>query len=237
MVGGVFIAIEGVGVAAGGTILGFGVSGVVAIPVGMGIAIAGVDQAIAGFRTMIDGEHHTGFIGQGINGVFGGGGEYYDIGVNLVAGGVGVYRIYQNWPQIVAWFRGRVGSPQPPSPRPSPAPELPPSVAPQGKTWQDFLPEAQRRLDATKAKYGNVEAQMMAMSRKDALKRLNGLSPRVEEHLQKIANNPGSRDIPHWKGEAENWIRQMENVLPHVGEKTAAEWAARIAEWRARLGG
>jgi hypothetical protein len=110
-------------------------------------------------------------------------------------------------------------------------------VAPKGaKTVEDFLPEAQRRLDATKAKYGNVEAQMMAMSRKDALKRLNGLGPRVEEHLGKIANNPGSRDIPHWTGEIDTWIKQMEDVLPHVGDKTAAEWAAKIAEWKARLG-
>jgi hypothetical protein len=88
----------------------------------------------------------------------------------------------------------------------------------------------------SKAGYSNGEAPIMAISRKDALKRLNGLSPRVEEHLQRIANNPGSRDIPHWTAEAENWIRQMEDVLPNVGDKTAAEWAARIAEWRARLG-
>jgi hypothetical protein len=93
------------------------------------------------------------------------------------------------------------------------------------------------RLQATKAKYGNVEAQMMAMSRKDALKRLNGLTPKIEEHLQKIANDPMSRDLPHWTREVENWIRQMEKVLPYIGDKTAAEWAARIAEWKARLGG
>ncbi len=38
-----------------------------------------------------------------------------------------------------------------------------PEEAPQGKTWQDFLPEAQRRLDATKAKYGNIDARMSAI--------------------------------------------------------------------------
>ncbi len=77
---------------------------------------------------------------------------------------------------------------------------------------------------------------MMAMSRNDALKRLNGLGPMVQEHLEKIANNPGSQDVPHWTGEIDNWIKQMEDVLPHAGDKTAAEWAARIAEWKARLG-
>jgi hypothetical protein len=77
---------------------------------------------------------------------------------------------------------------------------------------------------------------MMTISRKDALKRLNGLGPRVEEHLEKITNNPGSQDIPHWKAEIDNWIRQMEDVLGHAGDKTAAGWVAKIVEWKARLG-
>jgi hypothetical protein len=76
---------------------------------------------------------------------------------------------------------------------------------------------------------------MMAMRRKDALKRLNGLYPLVEEHLQKIADDPTSRDVPHWTQEVNSWIRQMEDVLPHVGDNTAAEWSARIADWKARL--
>jgi hypothetical protein len=77
----------------------------------------------------------------------------------------------------------------------------------------------------------------MAMSRKDALKRWNGLAPRVEEHLQKITSNPASRDVPHWMGQIHHWIKQTENLLPHTGGKTAAEWAVRIAEWKTRLGG
>jgi hypothetical protein len=75
------------------------------------------------------------------------------------------------------------------------------------------------------------------MTRKDALKRLSGLGLRVEEHLEKIASNPGSRDIPKWTTEISNWIQQSEKVLRHVGDKTAAKWAARIADWKARLGG
>jgi hypothetical protein len=29
-------------------------------------------------------------------------------------------------------------------------------------TWQDFLPEAKRRVEAKKAEYGNIDARMMA---------------------------------------------------------------------------
>jgi len=157
----------------------------------------------------------------------------WDAGQNAVQASRGGYDIYENgltWTnglQVVGSLLGLGGNYA--TWRRLPAGGAAP------RTWQDFLPEAQMRLQATKAKYGNVEAQMMAMSRKDALKRLNGLTPKIEEHLQKIANDPMSRDLPHWTREVENWIRQMEKVLPYIGDKTAAEWAARIAEWKARI--
>jgi hypothetical protein len=105
------------------------------------------------------------------------------------------------------------------------------------KAQQEFPTEAQKCLDARELQRGYVEAPVMAMSRKDALKRLNGLAPRLEEHLQKITSNPASLDVPHWIGEINHWIKPMENLLPHAGDKTAAEWAVRIAGWKARLGG
>ncbi len=73
------------------------------------------------------------------------------------------------------------------------------------------------------------------MRRKEALRRLNGLSPQVEVHLGKIRDNPSSADVPHWTAEIENWIRQMEAVLPFTGDKTAAEWAARIEAWKQQM--
>jgi hypothetical protein len=110
-------------------------------------------------------------------------------------------------------------------------------VAPKGaKTVEDFLPEAQRRLEATKAKYPGMEnATGMAISRAKALERLEGLTPRVEEHLAKIAQNPGHSSIPHWSHEISNWLDQMEAMLPHIGKKTAADWAAKINQWRQAL--
>jgi hypothetical protein len=74
------------------------------------------------------------------------------------------------------------------------------------------------------------------MTRKDALKRLHGLAPQVEEHLEKIRNHPSGRDVPHWVKEIESWIWQMEAALPYVGKKTAGDWSRRIKGWKGLLG-
>jgi hypothetical protein len=75
----------------------------------------------------------------------------------------------------------------------------------------------------------------MAVNRKRALKRLQGLTPQVESHLRKIAADPGSKDVSHWTREIQSWISQMEKMLPQVGAKTGARWEALLAEWKARL--
>jgi hypothetical protein len=77
----------------------------------------------------------------------------------------------------------------------------------------------------------------MAINRKKALERLGGLLPRVEEHLAKIAENPGDIHIPHWTHEVNDWLRQMEEMVPHVGTKSGARWSAIIDDLRRRLGG
>jgi hypothetical protein len=74
------------------------------------------------------------------------------------------------------------------------------------------------------------------MNRKRALKRLDGLAPRVEEHLGKIADDRESRDLHHWISEVNSWIEQMEDLLPAVGNKSAAKWRTRIAGWKVQLG-
>jgi hypothetical protein len=76
----------------------------------------------------------------------------------------------------------------------------------------------------------------MGISRKNALKDLNGLAPRVEKHLAKLAANPGSNAASHWRHEIVTWLTQMEALVTHVGKKTGKEWAKQIAAWRARLG-
>jgi hypothetical protein len=76
----------------------------------------------------------------------------------------------------------------------------------------------------------------MAMSRADALRRLSGLAPQVEAHLAKIAQNPVHSSIVHWTRELNSWFMQMEAVLPHIGTRTAATWAARIAAWKSAMG-
>lgn len=75
----------------------------------------------------------------------------------------------------------------------------------------------------------------MAISRKDALRRLSGLVPELEKHLKKIATEPNCPAAEHWKYEIENFLELMEEMLPHVGHKTSKDWADRIVLWRQAL--
>jgi hypothetical protein len=76
----------------------------------------------------------------------------------------------------------------------------------------------------------------MGLTRKDALKKMNGLTKRIEQHIKKVAENPGSRDLAHWLGEIRSWIAQVEQASQHVGARTQREWESRIETWKASLG-
>ena len=76
----------------------------------------------------------------------------------------------------------------------------------------------------------------MGMSRKDALKRMHGLLPRVLEHLRKLKDDPDHESANHWRGETCTWIRTMEASLDSVGRKTAEEWQAQLDSFRDQLG-
>jgi hypothetical protein len=74
----------------------------------------------------------------------------------------------------------------------------------------------------------------MSIDRRRALGRLEALGRKVQEHLDKIAAEPEARAAIHWRREVENWLTQMERMVPHVGKKTGAVWAARITQWRSQ---
>jgi hypothetical protein len=76
----------------------------------------------------------------------------------------------------------------------------------------------------------------MGLSRKDALKKMNGLKKRIEQHIKKVAETPASRDVPHWLGEIRSWIAQVEEASEHVGARTQDEWQRTIESWKAGLG-
>jgi len=76
----------------------------------------------------------------------------------------------------------------------------------------------------------------MTLSRKDALKRLEGLSIQVIIHLDKLTESPESCDASHWRGEIKSWLEQMENVADATGKKTSADWLERIKKWRQQAG-
>jgi hypothetical protein len=76
----------------------------------------------------------------------------------------------------------------------------------------------------------------MAMPRKGALKRLQGRVHEVERHLARIKATPEHSSASKWRSEVLNWLREMEEVLPHVGKKTTAQWQDRIDAYRSALG-
>jgi hypothetical protein len=77
----------------------------------------------------------------------------------------------------------------------------------------------------------------MSRKRKAAISKIESLTPQVERHLQRVLSQPEHSSRGKWVGEILGWLQQMEELLPHVGKKTAAEWQTRIATWRATLGG
>ena len=83
---------------------------------------------------------------------------------------------------------------------------------------------------------GPAGCDKIAISRKDALRRLAGLAPQVEAHLEKVARDPESEAVPHWTGEIHTFLDQMRALLPHVGRKTRATWLKRLEGYREALG-
>jgi hypothetical protein len=82
--------------------------------------------------------------------------------------------------------------------------------------------------------------QAMALSRKKALERLQGLEEAVLYHFDDhIPSTIGKAPtaVNHWRKEVGGFLDQMEALSEHVGGKTSAEWRARISELRSRLAG
>lgn len=77
----------------------------------------------------------------------------------------------------------------------------------------------------------------MAISRRRALKRMEGLRRRLLEHLEHHipATMPVSPEsIPHWRAEIESWLNQIEELTRFVGRTTAAEWNEQLNVLRDR---
>lgn len=77
----------------------------------------------------------------------------------------------------------------------------------------------------------------MAITRKQALKRIEGLigegsNAGIESHIAKLTR-PGSG--PHIRNELTIRIAEVERLASHVGEKSGADILAKIAEWRKRI--
>ncbi len=71
--------------------------------------------------------------------------------------------------------------------------------------------------------------------RGEALEDIEDLVPKVEEHLDKLRQNPTSQDILGWHDELNAWIGKIERIVNRgLGKKTDAEMRRRIEDWRRR---
>jgi uncharacterized protein RhaS with RHS repeats len=161
----------------------------------------------------------------------------WDAGQNAVQASRGGYDIYENgltWTnglQVVGSLLGLGGNY-------TTWRRLPAGGAPNTpKTWQDFLPEAQARLAASRAKYGDG-AIAMAISRKQALNRIEGLinaghpEKSIEAHIEKLTR-PGSG--PHIRTELSARLDEIERLAKHTGGKTEQEIMRQVEDWRRRI--
>ena len=77
----------------------------------------------------------------------------------------------------------------------------------------------------------------MAITRKQALKRIEGLIgdgsyAGIESHIAKLTR-PGSG--PHVRNELSTRLTEVERLASHVGDKSGADILVKIGEWRKRI--
>lgn len=75
----------------------------------------------------------------------------------------------------------------------------------------------------------------MGISRKQALKVIEGLARQIDLHLDKIAQRPEDPNCEHWRGEVIGWMEQVRLMQRHVGARTSAQWDRTIVRWKGRL--
>ena len=74
----------------------------------------------------------------------------------------------------------------------------------------------------------------MAITRKQALKRIEGLigegsTTGIEAHIGKLTRRGSG---PHIRAELNAKLAEIERLIPHLGRKTGDELAAKVAAWR-----
>jgi RHS repeat-associated protein len=115
-------------------------------------------------------------------------------------------------------------------------PRPPGLTAQQIVNWERALVQAGERVAEANLKYGGEGIVNMAIGRQQALNRMQGLSAQVEKHLSKIATDPNSRAVAHWKTEIRAWLGEIERLSPHIGKKTSLEWESKVVQWKSLLG-
>ncbi len=76
-----------------------------------------------------------------------------------------------------------------------------------------FVGEGQWLVHNACPKHGNFIKQLEDMKDSSLRRTIRSLDDNIEEHLDNIANNPTSRDVPHWQSEIRTFEEQLRLAL------------------------
>jgi hypothetical protein len=93
-----------------------------------------------------------------------------------------------------------------------------------GQAWEetlDTLPDWLPFVEGTKQSY--------------RVEKIQELEPTLQEHLQKMRDQPSSQDFNKWRAEADAYLRRMEKYLDGLKGKTRDDFTAKINSYREQL--
>jgi hypothetical protein len=76
----------------------------------------------------------------------------------------------------------------------------------------------------------------MGINRKHALRQIEGIKPKIREHLLKMQRFTDVPEYNHWRAEVTVWIEDVEHWARFVGRRTHEEVMKDVTQWKQAAG-